>query len=221
MLHMHAATETGFTNVYFLDMKDSCQDCPTNFKLNVDGSRRLCGKGISGSGCSSLVIPLNGQKYSRVRGRVVAYQYASPDAFHSGSTNINGVYVDGISITHGTNPRKHVWTLAASLYPYRNSVVTCPGTGHGKAQPSFVGDNYFCSTGNLDNAPWQRKLYDTPLFSTVTGNCELCSGASYDIPYFCRQLPQPTTDDLEVRICLNQPLSDEDIRVESIELYIQ
>ena len=91
---------TGFTKVYFLDMKDSSQDCPTNFKLNINGNRRLCGKDISGSGCSSLVIPLNGQQYSKVRGRVVAYQYGSPDAFHSGSTSIDGVYVDGISIYH-------------------------------------------------------------------------------------------------------------------------
>ena len=169
------------------------------------------------------MIPLNGQQYSGVRGRVVGYQYASPDAFYQpGSTNISidDVYVDGISITHGTNPRKHVWTLAAAVYPYRDSRVTCPSTGHGDPQPTFVGDNYFCSSGNVDNTEWLRMVYDTPLWSTITGNCNLCNGDD-KIPYFCRQLPEPTSDDLEIRICANENLSNEDIRVESIELYIQ
>ena len=38
---------------------------------------------------------------------------------------------------------------------------------------------------------------------------------------FCRMLPQPTTDSLEVRVCRNQDRADEDIRLELIELYIQ
>jgi len=40
-------------------------------------------------------------------------------------------------------------------------------------------------------------------------------------PWFCKQLPQATTDGLEVRICGDQHTLDEDTPVELIELYIR
>jgi len=39
-------------------------------------------------------------------------------------------------------------------------------------------------------------------------------------PWFCKQLPQTTTDDMEVRICANYPINNEDIPVELIEIYV-
>ena len=52
-------------------------------------------------GCDSVVIPMGGQAYTEVHGRVIAYQYASPDAFNGGRrpSGIDDPYVDGISIT--------------------------------------------------------------------------------------------------------------------------
>ena len=212
-------TESGFKKVYSLDMTNSRQRCPSGFKLNTYGSRRLCGRAFDRSGCVSIAVRVHGKKYNQVRGRVIAYQYASPDAFHSGSTSINGVYVDGISITYDS-PRKHVWTLGASLFSYSKSSVTCPGTGYGRPQPAFVGNNYFCTSGNFGSG-WQYKLYDdVPLWSTVTGNCGNCKDG-YDVPYFCTQLTKSTNKDLEIRLCGNQGTRDEDIKIESIELYIK
>jgi len=40
-------------------------------------------------------------------------------------------------------------------------------------------------------------------------------------PWFCKQLSQTTTDNLEVRICANEGTSNEDTPVERIELYIR
>ena len=39
-------------------------------------------------------------------------------------------------------------------------------------------------------------------------------------PWFCKQLPQPTTDDIELRLCANGSyFNDEDIAIEQVELY--
>ena len=40
-------------------------------------------------------------------------------------------------------------------------------------------------------------------------------------PWFCKQLPQPTTDDIELRLCGDEVLTNEDTPLEVIELYIQ
>ena len=48
--------------------------------------------------------------YQRVCGRARGYQKGTPDGFRSGS--VNDIYVDGLSITHGS-PRQHIWTYVA------------------------------------------------------------------------------------------------------------
>ena len=40
-------------------------------------------------------------------------------------------------------------------------------------------------------------------------------------PWFYKQLPQPTTDDIEMRVCKNEKASNEDIAIEMFEIYIQ
>ena len=42
-----------------------------------------------------------------------------------------------------------------------------------------------------------------------------------NLPWFCKELPQSTTDNLEFRICGNQPLADEDTPIDLVQLYIQ
>jgi len=43
----------------------------------------------------------------------------------------------------------------------------------------------------------------------------------YNPPYFVKQLPTPTTDDIEARICLYAAKQYENIAVDLIELYVQ
>ena len=141
-----------FHHIYSLEMRIPSERCPRRLQFHKHGSLRLCGKRTSRSkpSCDSVIIPTYGKSYSRVRGMVRAYQYGSPDCFAAGGDDmdsygkIDSHYVDGISITHGRYPRKHVWTYAVAWrqYTFRNNGLnTCPSTGHGKAQPGFVGDN--------------------------------------------------------------------------------
>ena len=45
--------------------------------------------------------------------------------------------------------------------------------------------------------------------------------ARADLPWFCKTFPTPISEDLEVRICTDQDLNDENVAIESFELYIQ
>ena len=83
--------EPGFQLVYSLDMTDPNQNCPESLELKMYGSRRLCGKKTEGGACDSIVIPLNGQAYTQVRGRLQGLQFGSTDAFTSGGSNIDGI----------------------------------------------------------------------------------------------------------------------------------
>ena len=103
----------GWTRLAYLDMSDSTVNCPSGFRLYQSGGVRACGRPVTSSGsCVSVQFTSNGISYSQVCGRVTGYQYTSPDAVYESSNhnNLNGEYVDGVSITHGS-PRQHVWTV--------------------------------------------------------------------------------------------------------------
>jgi len=42
------------------------------------------------------------------------------------SRTIDDVYVDGISLTHGSSPRQHIWTFANALDEVRSQEWVCP-----------------------------------------------------------------------------------------------
>ena len=202
-------------------MKDRGQSCPDNWKMSESGSLRMCGKKTDGQSCDSVVISTHGQSYQSVRGRFRAYQFGTPDAFNVKSTDIEDAYVDGISITHGQNPRQHVFTLAVGVVPYHaegdRKFYTCPNTGYGKPQPTFVADKYFCSSGaSSPDIGAGTLLSDTPLWTDGV-NCDECMCPRT----FCVNLPEKTTDDLELRICTDESLTNEDIRTEMIDLFIR
>ena len=87
-----------------LDMTNSCHQCPPGTRLRTDLPRRLCGSGTSGD-CSSTFFDLSGIEYSQVCGKIIGYQDETPDAFGQPSrpASIDGAYVEGISLTHGSN----------------------------------------------------------------------------------------------------------------------
>ena len=96
-----------------LDMTNSSHQCPSDFTLHTDSNRRTCGVSPR-SGCSSVTFSGLGLQYSRVCGKIKAYQVGSTDSFSVPERpNIDRGYVDGISITHGS-PRQHIWTLASA-----------------------------------------------------------------------------------------------------------
>jgi len=160
---------------------------------------------------------------------VIGYGYYNVDGFgqYAGPQTIEGPYVDGVSLTHGSpGARQHIWSFAAGLLETRNPIYptySCPCLGG--TTPSFVGNDYFCESGN-PGPTWTNILYASdPLWDGQgCGSppcCELSSPPGVTAPWFCKQLPQATTDDIEVRICGDEGASAEDAPVELIELYIR
>ena len=220
----------GWSRIAYLDMTDPSHSCPPAWR-EVSTPKRTCARTTDTRSCDSAVFAANGYRYSRVCGRIRAYQCGTPDAFDSGSSDINDRYIDGVSITH-SDPRQHVWTFAAGRSESRSGGNACPcSSGYsGDLIPLFVGDDYFCDTGadtyppvcNLntgagfltDDPLWDGEGCGTPSYPSTC--CEFNNP-----PWFCKTLPQPTTDDLEVRLCSNGISGgQEDTPIELIELYV-
>ena len=86
--------------------------------------------------------------------------------------------------------------------------------------PSFVGSNYFCDTGDPDPgfAGGETLYEDDPLWDGKgCGSTSACCRFN-NPPWFCTTLPQPTTDDLELRICLGQAVADEDAVISLVDI---
>ena len=134
-------------------------------------------------------------------------------------TTINSNYVDGVSLTHG-NPRQHIWTFAAALDRQHdninmNSKCPCLFDVDPFAPPPFVGEDYFCDAGNEEFMDGEYGLQTDPLWNGT--DCLCCN--SDNPPWFYKQLPQSTTDDIEMRVCKDG--SGENIGITEIEIYIQ
>ena len=83
------------------------------------------------------------------------------------SQSLEGIYVDGISITSGNRPHKYVWTYAVGLSDdYNSTVVNCLCAKHpGPDPPPYVGSHYYCESGNTGSQRKFNKLYtDDPLW---------------------------------------------------------
>ena len=221
----------GWMRVAYLDMTDTSQQCPEGFTLKSE-PKRTC-ELIATRSCDSILYPSHNTQYSKVCGRVRAYQYGAPLAFrhyhNDDGTTIDSSYVSGMSITHGESPRKHIWTFAATydeISSYDSNLCPCtktdtPYTGR---VPPFIGNDYFCDSGNRDwsnSEPFtffsEDPLWDGEGCGPTSSCCQFNSP-----PWFCKELPQPTTDDVEVRVCrYSDNYPNRNTPFEHIELYIQ
>ena len=97
-----------------IDMKEAINLCPSGLKT-LTSPKRLYAMNIYGGGCCSAHLNVHRVEYSRMCGKIIGYQQKTPDAFQPYYNNrgltIDQAYVDGISLTHGQNPRNHIWTL--------------------------------------------------------------------------------------------------------------
>ena len=238
-------SEGGWTKIAYLDMSDSSANCPPGFRLYQSKGVRACGRQSFGDfSCQSVKFPSYGISYTQVCGRVVGYQYATPDAIQHGQwknpqkyiggtdpkhNDINSVYVDGVSLTHGS-PRQHVWTFMAgptankTIYDGRFNCPCSPGSLQSSHIQFFVGDDYFCESGNSDpNGNIPRHLYTTdPLWDGKgCGSIEQTCCQAPGLPWFHKVLNSTTTDYLEMRVCGDQETNDEDVPVNYYEIYIR
>ena len=223
-------TTGGWMRVANLDMTDPSQNCPDGFRLVLNKTTpplRTCGR-PGPAGCVSTTYPTYGVEYSRVCGRVIGYQDKTPDAFdpYFGNQNlsIDDIYVDGVSLTHGQSPRQHIWTFANALAETAWNRFVCPCTRpdvtYTGAVPPFIGQDYFCATGSRQTISLIF-FPDDPIWDGQgCGGTSTCCEFN-NPPWFCKQLFQPTTDDIELRICADHGIHDEDVLLETVEIYVQ
>ena len=211
----------GWMRVANLDMTDPTQQCPGGFKLinRTEPPLRTCGRPDGVSGCVSTTFKAHGIEYSRVCGRIVGYQIGSPSGFRYQSEGINSHYVSGISLTYG-QPRQHIYTFAnARGESYTSEVCPCIQGGT-DVVPQFVGSDYFCDSavGMLGADEGVFYSYDPLWDGQRCGSTSTCCEFN-NPPWFCKQLPQPTTDDIEMRICENNVPSRDESPFEVVELF--
>ena len=140
------------------------------------------------------------------------------------------MYVDGVSVTYEPpGSKEHMWTFANGFNEDSSGSCVCPCTPNAPLShitvPTFVGQDYFCESGVSSGSPSFRLYCDDPLWDgdscSVAGNtcCEFNNP-----PYFMTRhliMTNPTSNDLEARVCQYQSRSWGDTFIEQIELYIK
>ena len=215
----------GWMRVAELNMTDTSQQCPGDLMEINDNNLRRCE--TMNAGCHQTLYSTQNIRYAKVCGRITAYAYGSIDAFRQyyynrSTTTINSIYVDGVSLTHG-NPRQHIWTFAAALdrndnlIGGRSSHCPCRFDVNPFDPPPFVGEDYFCDAGNEEHMFGETGLQTDPLWDGT--DCLCCNSDS--APWFYKQLPQPTADDIEMRVCKDEDNTNENIAIELVNIYVQ
>ena len=196
-----------WTQVINFDMRNPSQQCPSNWVESATPARSCF---TQFAGCLGSTFSVLGRRYNRVCGRAIGYAVNTPDGFINGNRGIDGDYVDGVSLTHGS-PRQHIWTFSAGHGP-QFSLYRCPcdnpNRGEAPLPPDFVGDNYFCD-GDYNGALWDGR-------DCTTDCCTFNSP-----PWFSVTLPAPTSHDIEVRICSDSPGPDENLHLSLLQIFVQ
>ena len=219
--------------VVFLNMTNTSHVCPSGLQL-TSYSRRTCGRADSGRySCSSTTFSVGGSQYSRVCGRALAYRFGRYYAFYGywGShQGPDGYYVDGLSLTHGfPGSRQHIWTFASGLFTGSRSSsgyqsYRCPcDNGDIIPSPPFVGNDYFCESTRPEGT-WGGNYRFYPYAQLWDGH--VCEGGGTccqfnNPPWFTKNLTSPTTDGIELRLCLWSSSGNSDVALELLELYVQ
>ena len=219
----------GWTRVAELDMTNSSHQCPSGLRQCIESNIRTCCITSDSPACSSVIFHVH-SLYFKICGKIQAYQLGSPNTFFDNGRGVNlsieGNYIDGVSLTHG-HPRQHIWTFAGALdeigtFPDSN----CPCTNifqaiNASQPPAYVGDDYFCDTAS-SSIFTNGLFYRDDLLWNGAGCGPLNTCCSFNHPpWFYKQLPWPTTDDIEMRVCRDQLSNNEDILIKDIEIYIQ
>ena len=187
----------GWMRVANINMTLPDATCPDGLTLyNINGQKACSNDGYRS--CPSIIFPSCQCSYSKVCGQVRGYRYGHVDALHGAlfhSQDIDGQYVDGVSITYDSSPRKHIWTYAGGAYESGTNDYDCPcNTGNLYSPPSFVGDNYYCESSSTG---YDDILWDGQQCNGLESPC--CTAPN--MPWFTTTLNDTTTSDIEVRPC--------------------
>ena len=221
-----------WTRVAYLNMTDVNQTCPTNW-TQINTPIRACQR-KNGGKCDVAYYSVKKQNYTQICGRIVASVVGQPEAFGnygSGTgtaTTINSYYLDGMDIVRGINPLQQVWsfptatsqmTAVGNLCPCSNKSLNIPST----VVPPFVGSNYFCDCGA---PPYKTDVSGTNYINHILWSGTDCPPDSTCCtfntpPWFWRVLNTSVADDIQVRQCANNVVTDENVNAIIIEVYIK
>ena len=211
-----------------VNMTKTSSSCPAGLE-RVTSPKSLCRKKVI-LGCSSAKFSTHAVPFSKGCGRVISIPMPSiHTTYVNQGRTIDDLYVDGVSITHSSSPRQHIWTFAAALdeVPGHN-LYACPCTNsksyvtYTGLIPQFIGNDFFCETGS--RTTYRNRYYvNDPLWDGH--GCErfstCCEGERK--PWFHKDLLQNVTSDIEVRVCADEARSGvgEDVLIEILSLYMQ
>ena len=187
------------------DFNNRSDPCPSNYIERFDTGLRTC-IGDFGTGCLSTDYSTFGVSYSSVCGKLIGYHFGTPEAFVLAvfipSTTIDDQYVDGYSLTHGSGPRQHIWSFAVGVTEDRQDHFGCPcNVGSTISVPSYIGNDYFCDSAASSIAP-DVFYRNNPMWDGVGCAASNACCSFNSPPWFYKQLPESTSDDIGAEACL-------------------
>ena len=218
--------EGGWTRVAYLNMTEPGTTCPSGLTQTgyVNINHDVCGRpNPSSGGCDSTFFSTYSLNCTKVCGQVRGYEYRTPNAFDPPTSDIDSYYVDGVSITYGSNPRQHIWTYVGGWYETRLNSAGCPCNNGSSAllPPSFVDNDYYCESGRY-NSSSPILCPGDPLWDGQNCNGpESTCCTNPNMPWFLKTLNETTTDNIELRVCSDQGLSNEDTPLDIIEIHVK
>ncbi|XP_019859268.1 PREDICTED: uncharacterized protein LOC109587462 [Amphimedon queenslandica] len=221
MSNLPNTDEKGWIRIAYLDMWNT-KDCPSGFKFFDFNGVRACGRPYSPcNSCTNTYFQVQDFKYSQIHGKLVGFQVGTTDGAHGTAFNINSGYVDGVMLTHGRT-RKHIWTFIAGQDNdgNRNYCPCAKWYAHPKAVPSFVGNDYYCEGGSHHSPAIPHYFYrNDPLWDGL--RCGTSEEACCKPPWFSKTINPPTSDSIELRLCLDEGSDNEDVLLKGYQIYIR
>ena len=231
-------TQEAWMRVAYLDMTDPNESCPDGLRM-IKTPKRSCRRSYQAFQTSIVPYRTYGYNYSHVCGRIIAYQYGITEGLApiNNRANLNRTFstdqrsFDGIILTHGQpGSREHIWSFVAASHENSNGINSCPcinnrsETVRNLHSSDMIGDSYFCDTG-VQRGPVDNVFYsDDPLWDGEgCGPYNSCCEFN-NPPWFCKQLPASTNQDIEVRliaVATHTNLEGEDTPIENIEIFVR
>ena len=213
----------------YFDMRGNLAECPKPLERFAIKRVLFCKR--TARPCTSVHFSTLQKRYSSVCGKVEAYQFGSMDSFSpsTATKTPDDFYVEGISVTHGNSPRHHIWTYAVGLNAnpasgfFLHNQCPCTVAGSSRTRPSFLGNDFYCDSGNPSRNSFTNKLYGACLWDNSGFSCPAGSTCcdNPDQPWFKKKLSQPANEDVELRWCGNEPTTHEATATTRVELYVR
>ena len=181
----------GLTRVVLLNDETRPLICTGDFETSDHETR--CVRNTEDPGCSHIIFPLMNVTYSHICGTVESSYFGHPDGF-TGSSRSPSTSIND-NYVDGIS-------LTYGDTPNRNHIrtfVADEGASNcSRAKPQYVKNNYSC-------LKW----------------VDLCQSSANACTFtFFRQLQQPFTEIIEMRLCRDQHRSSEGIYVENVKIYV-